>query len=322
MVQLSCYEPLSHQMNKNLAIVTVTYNAKRNLSFFLPSLIKNDEIIDAVYFVDNYSKDTTIEELIKYRESKTFKGSVEIISNNKNYGYTYAINQGIQRALDAGFEYICVTNNDIIFEKGFFAKMLHDAKEHRIDALGVPASLNAQEIGLGYSLDTATHLPRKDSPLTRNDLAQKIENNPLPAIDFPHGGTILFRSIFFKTIGMYDHHLFFGGDELDFLYRVTSYNTTNKPKIKCAVSLECFLLLDNLTQHNSGHKIIKARGMLQGNARVNLKHKFTPMEFGLYREQYILIKVLSKGRVLRSMILYMLSARGLCIEIYRYYTKI
>ena len=220
-----------------------------------------------------------------------------------------------------GVDLIFVTNNDIIFHKGFFAQMLYDATTNKLDALGVPASINEHDLGLGYNLDQYTNKPKKEPPMKRENINEEILKNPLHNVDFPHGGTILFSRNFFIKIGLYDPNLFFGGDELDFLYRVKSYNLSHDDKIKCAVSLKSFLMVDNLSKHNSGHKIIKARGMLQGNAHVNLKHKFTPLQIGLYKEQYELIKNLSKGLLTRYLALYIFSLRGLIIEIYKYYTK-
>ncbi len=300
---------------KKLAIITVTYNAEKNLSFFLPSLEKNREAIQGIYFVDNNSADNTLYTLESWR---SFSG-VNIIKNSKNYGYAYAINIGIKKALDDGYDYFCVTNNDIVFNEGFFTELQNEAMTHNIDALGVPASINETDLGLGYLLDTNTLLPKKTPHLQRSALSSLLTTNPLPPIDAPHGGTILFSRRFFEAVGLYDPQLFFGGDELDFLYRIHKHNASYNQEIKCAVSLSSFYKMDNLTKHNTGDKIIKARGMLQGNARVYLKHGFTPFQVGLYREQYRLIQGLSKGNLVRYVVLYFFAIRGLCIEVARYY---
>lgn len=300
---------------KKLAIITVTYNAEKNLSFFLPSLEKNKNTIGGVYFVDNNSQDTTLFTL----EAWNGLTPKTTIVNKKNYGYAYAINIGVQKALDDGYDYFCITNNDIIFNEEFFSELLKEAVVNNIDAIGVPASINETDLGLGYLLDTNTLLPKKTLPLQRSAIPALITTNPIHPIDAPHGGTILFSRDFFEKIGLYDSQLFFGGDELDFLYRIHKYNTSHDTKIRCAVSLSSFFRMDNLTEHNSGDKIIKARGMLQGNARVYLKHRFTPFQIGLYGEQYRLIQGLSKGRPVRYLALYLFALRGLCIEIARYY---
>lgn len=303
-----------------ISIVTVTYNAEKNLSFFLPSIVKNLDISPDIYFIDNASKDNTLILLNQFKKERT-QINIEIISNKQNYGYAKAINIGIKKALENNSKYIFVTNNDIIFDPGFFSQMLKDAEDNTLDIVGVPASINNTDLGLGYNLDTKNFYPKKDKPLKRQDLEKAIKFNPLPKIDFPHGGTILFSKLFFEKIGLYDEDLFFGGDEKDFLYRVNKYNSKNENKIKGAVSLKSFSRIDNLSKHNNGHKIIKARGMLQGDARVNLKHKFTPTQIGLYKAQNNLIKELAKGRLIRYIILYYFSLRGLIIESYKYYIK-
>lgn len=300
---------------KKLAIITVTYNAEKNLSFFLPSIERNKEAIQGIYFVDNNSHDNTLPIL----ESWDKFDSVNIVKNSKNYGYAHAINMGIQKALDDGFDYFCVTNNDIVFNESFFTNLLNEAVSHSIDALGVPASINETDLGLGYALDTNNLLPKKNQPLQKNAIPSMLAMNPLPSIDAPHGGTILFSRRFFELVGLYDSQLFFGGDELDFLYRIHKYNASHDQKIKCAVSLGSLSRMDNLTKHNTGDKIIKAKGMLQGSTRVYLKHRYTPFQIGLYQEQYRLIQGLSKGSLVRYIALYLFSIRGLCIEIARYY---
>ncbi|MCX6756558.1 MAG: glycosyltransferase, partial [Candidatus Nomurabacteria bacterium] len=106
---------------KKVALITVTYNAEKNLSFFLPSLIKNREILSGIFFVDNNSKDKTLKELENFKENQKENFDIEIILNEENYGYSYALNMGIRKALDSGYDYFCITNNDLIFEEGFFA---------------------------------------------------------------------------------------------------------------------------------------------------------------------------------------------------------
>jgi GT2 family glycosyltransferase len=137
---------------KKPALVTVTYNAENNLSFFLPSVERNKESIGGLFFIDNNSSDNTLQVLHDWKKN-TPERHIEILSNTKNYGYAHAINTGIRKALNAGYNQILVTNNDIIFDQGVLAQMLEDITESQADVLGIPASINATEVGLGYTLD-------------------------------------------------------------------------------------------------------------------------------------------------------------------------
>lgn len=304
-------------MNK-LALVTVTYNAERNLSFFLPSLEHNKECIDGVFVVDNASSDNSLSTLYAWKEEHS-DIPITIHAHKKNYGYAHAVNQGIQEAYKAGYEYILVTNNDIIFNRGAFAQMMEDLTASHADVVGVPASINTTDVGLGYTLNRQTHLPIHTISIHRKDIAVLCTRTPLPQVDFVHGGTILFTRRFFDEIGFYDDTLFFGGDELDFLYRVYIYNETHIKKILCVVSLKSFITMDNLTQHNTQHKITKAKRILQGTAHVYLKHRFQPTDIGLYKEQMMLITSLAKKSLLRYVLLFAFSLRALMLEIIYYY---
>lgn len=300
-----------------LAIITVTYNAEDNISSFLSSLEKNKDFITGIYVVDNNSQDTTLVKLSFWNSPCTLK----VVKNNKNYGYGYAINLGIKNALLLGYDYICITNNDLTFEAGLFLNLIEESEKNNIDVLGVPASINGQEVGCGHTLDPITLLPNKDIHLLRSHINKLAEETPLIPVGFPHGSTILFKKRFFKEIGNYDPELFFGGDELDFLYRIYNYNKNCTEKITTMSSLRSFSKVDNLSKHNTKHKITKAINMLQGVARIYMKHRYTPTSFGLYQEQYKLIKTLSKGKWIRCILLFLFSIRGIIIEATRYYKK-
>lgn len=304
-------------MNK-LAVVTVTYNAEENLSFFLPSLEENSECVEHVFFVDNNSSDETCSKLQSWKTSIRHT----ITKHAKNYGYAYAVNVGIQQARDMGYEYILVTNNDIIFHQGCFAQLLNDRESTGAHVVGVPASTNPTLLGLGCTLDRSSRMPATPPTREREGLPLAIEQDPTPSVDFVHGGTILFTKKFFDALGLYDTNLFFGGDELDFMYRVYAYNTAHAEKILCVASLRSTMLCDNLSKHNNKHKLIKARGMLQGNVRVLLKHRYTPTDLGLYKAQWNMIEALAKGSILRYGVLCLFTLRALILEGYHFYTQL
>lgn len=307
-------------MKPRVALVTVTYQAAHNCSFFIPSLECNTESIAGIFIIDNNSRDETRILLDRFKKEHE-NMHVTIMHNAHNYGYAHAINIGIQQALREAYDYILVTNNDIIFHEGAIAQLIHDARHSRAHVIGVPASINSTELGLGYKMNHTTHLPDHSPTIQRTDITKEIDSDPLPHIDFVHGGTILFSSSFFERIGLYDDTLFFGGDELDFLYRVMKYNEKNTLPITCVVSLRTLAKMDNLTKHNSGHKIIKAKRILQGTVRVYLKHRYTPISWGLYKEVYTTIRNLGKRSISRYLVLSAFALRALTLEVLRYYTR-
>ena len=118
-------------MNNKATIVTVTYNSENNLNYFINNLYNNLDYIDNIIFVDNASKDNTLELINSIKIEKN------IIKNSKNIGYSAAINQGIKKGLEENKKYILVTNNDLVFEKGIIKEMIELAEESESDAMGV-----------------------------------------------------------------------------------------------------------------------------------------------------------------------------------------
>ena len=292
---------------KKVSLVTVTYNAEENLAFFLPALQKNKTSLGSVFFVDNASQDRTGILLKDFqKESHTF--FVHTFFNEKNLGYSAGINKGIQEALKRGGEYILVTNNDVLFEENSLEILLSDIEKTEALALGVPTHIGGGKIALGYTIP-----PHAYSEKEIFDLADTQE------IAFPHGGTILFRRDFFKKIGFYDEGLFFGGDELDFLFRAEKYNKTAEEKVSFYSSVRSYKKVDHFTKHNTKNKFLKARKMLRGNARVYLKHKYSPTSAGLYKQQYKEIRTLAKNSFARMCVLIPLSFLGILQESFIFY---
>ena len=94
-----------------LDIVIVTYNSTKWLKGCIES-IESQKDIDLkdinLYFIDNKSKDNTIEELNNYK-SKSNLGSFNIIANTKNAGFGQANNLGFNKG---NSEYVFFLNHD------------------------------------------------------------------------------------------------------------------------------------------------------------------------------------------------------------------
>lgn len=100
---------------KAISVILVSYNSSRHIesclnSIFIQETPNNIEVI----VVDNGSKDDTVR-IIK---DKLYK--IVLICNEKNLGFSMALNQGINIATG---EYILILNSDIILEKNFIKKL-------------------------------------------------------------------------------------------------------------------------------------------------------------------------------------------------------
>ena len=100
-----------------LSIIIVSYNVKDYLRQCLRSIYRSDLNNNSfeVIIIDNDSHDGTIEDLTKDFKEVKFK------KNNKNYGFSKAVNMGINMAKG---EFICILNPDIIIQENTFSSLI------------------------------------------------------------------------------------------------------------------------------------------------------------------------------------------------------
>ncbi|PTT77054.1 MULTISPECIES: glycosyltransferase family 2 protein [unclassified Chryseobacterium] len=90
-------------MSKKLAVVILNWNGKSWLEKFLPNVVQFSQNAD-IYVVDNLSTDDSVDFL-----QKNFP-SVQIIENNKNYGFAGGYNEGLKEIKN---ELYCLLNSDV-----------------------------------------------------------------------------------------------------------------------------------------------------------------------------------------------------------------
>ena len=107
----------------NFSVIIPNFNGANFLSESLPHLLKAIQNCPQSKFeiilVDNGSTDDSLNILNKYfLESK-------IILLEKNYGFAYAINKGIQKSK---YKYVCLLNNDLNINSNWFNKIFDAIK--------------------------------------------------------------------------------------------------------------------------------------------------------------------------------------------------
>ncbi|MCU7613819.1 glycosyltransferase family 2 protein [Chryseobacterium sp. GMJ5] len=102
-------------MPEKLAIVILNWNGKSWLEKFLPSVTDYSQSAE-VYVIDNLSTDDSVSFLqLNFPD-------VNIIKNNKNYGFAGGYNEGLKK-IDA--EYYCLLNSDVEVTDGWIEPILH-----------------------------------------------------------------------------------------------------------------------------------------------------------------------------------------------------
>lgn len=109
-------------MKKKIAIVVLNFNGLKDTLDCLESLRRVDKgknIIDLIV-VDNASTDGSKEALVNLKD-------INLITSEKNLGYSGGNNLGIERALKRGADWILVINNDTFVKNDLIISLLKSA---------------------------------------------------------------------------------------------------------------------------------------------------------------------------------------------------
>lgn len=107
-----------------LAIVILSYNTEKLTKNCLSSLskaFKNAKNKPVIWVVDNHSKDSSRQMLEKQKKSYS---KLELVFNNRNFGFAKGNNIGIKKAILHGAEYILILNSDTEVKDDFYQPLL------------------------------------------------------------------------------------------------------------------------------------------------------------------------------------------------------
>lgn len=150
------HPPLSRAAAPAVLAVVVNWNGKADLIECLASLEGLDYPRERcrVLVVDNGSADGSPEAV------RAAFPRVEVIENPRNAGYSTAVNQGIERALRLGMDYVWILNNDVVLDADSLRRLTEAGQ--RDESIGVAGPMvysygNPTEIqNAGYSISLWT----------------------------------------------------------------------------------------------------------------------------------------------------------------------
>ena len=120
---------LKYELNKKISIVIPSYELLDDLKECIDTILSfNSPLVDIIV-VDNNSSDKVQE----YLKTMSLEGKIKLIQNDINYGFTYAVEQGISIS-DKNSD-IMLLNNDAVLTKGALEAMQFNA--YSIDDCGV-----------------------------------------------------------------------------------------------------------------------------------------------------------------------------------------
>jgi len=200
-------------MNKKaIAVVIVSFNARRYLADCFSSTGRQGERPEEIIVVDNNSSDGTSDYL---RGLSSINGiKIRTILNKKNQGFAKGNNQGIQQAMADKMDYIFLLNQDTEIDPGCLRHLLGAAEKQKDGFIWQPMILCHSQKNLIQTSGDRIHFLGFGCS---GDYGLEIKNLKLEIKEIPYasGAAMLLKSESLKEIGLFDEDLFMYHEDMD-----------------------------------------------------------------------------------------------------------
>ncbi|MBN1326219.1 glycosyltransferase family 2 protein [Candidatus Falkowbacteria bacterium] len=201
-------------MKEKVAIILVNFNGKKYLPDCLSSLANLDYPKDnlKIFFIDNGSSDDSLE------YAKNNYKDFEYVINGKNLGFAEGNNVGIKKAIDLGFDFAYLINQDTISEPDSLKKLVYVMQNNENIAAVQPRLMLWPEKDKVNSLGNSIHYLGFGFS---GGGYQKFSGDLTPQeIAYPSGAAVLIKTEVLKKIGSFDAKLFAYHEDLDLGWRM------------------------------------------------------------------------------------------------------
>ncbi len=198
----------------SVAAVVVTYNRKEELLKNLRAVLAQTQPVDRYYIIDNHGSDGT--ETILQEAGLLDHPMMEYVYLPENIGGAGGFYTGVKLAYDAGYDYICLMDDDGRPADGEMMQYLLDAAE-RMHSVNPKQMLNSLVLDLDGER-MAFGLTGIDS---RETACAKAQDGLLHGTINPFNGTLISRELV-AEIGFPNPAFFIKGDEEDYQLRATN----------------------------------------------------------------------------------------------------
>ncbi len=234
-------------MNSKVLVLVLNYKSYQDTINYTYNILNQKNINVDVLIVDNDSQNSSFENL-----SKEFinNSKVRVIESEKNGGYAYGNNFGLKYIEKEEYDYIAISNNDIIIDNELLLYQL----TKRYSSLSKPAFLSPVQTNKGLPYSPAWKLPSIQSDIFSNlpvinKFYKKLNSYNLNSnkttipVDVLPGSFYLFKKEVIYNLGLLDESTFLYGEE-----RILAY------KIK-KMELQSYLALDLSYEHEQSKTI-------------------------------------------------------------------
>jgi len=189
---------------KVLAVI-VSYNFERWLTPCLNSLRSSKQPV-SVLVIDNNSADRTVERI------KTEYPEVQLIENKENLGFGAANNLGFQKAIQEGFDFVFLLNQDAWIDNQVIGTLSELSLKYPQYGIWSPVHINGKGDELDYGFATYSKV---------GSLKEISSDAEFVDCDFINAAFWLIPVHVLQTVGGFSPLFYHYGEDKDYINRVT-----------------------------------------------------------------------------------------------------
>jgi hypothetical protein len=196
-----------------LAVVVLTWNGREDTLRCLDALRPELGPHDTVLVADNGSHDGTLD-AVRARHPWA-----ETIQNGGNLGFAGGNNPALRAALQRGYRWILLLNNDTVVPPGALHTLLAHAEARPTTAAFQPLLVRADA---PTTIDSAGHVVFTVPGAADARMGQPLANAPMQPVEIfgACGAAALLRSDALAAAGLLDERLFVLFEDLDLMFRL------------------------------------------------------------------------------------------------------
>jgi GT2 family glycosyltransferase len=197
-------------------IIIVCYNGCADTLACLRSLrrLTYDPACYEILVVDNASRDSTVAQV------RALHPEVSIIETGANLGFAAGNNVGLRYALDKGFEYALLLNNDTEVEPDFLAHLVATCEYDSQIGVAGPTICYYEAPDTVWSAGGSINWQRGTSTMHHIGRPLATLGNEIRTVDFVTGCALFCRCTTLQQVGLLDERFFMYYEETEWCTRV------------------------------------------------------------------------------------------------------
>ncbi len=199
-----------------VSIIIVNYN---NLTDTIECLKSLDKVYGDfnIILVDNFSELAIYIDLQKFVESFSFIHNIEIVRTERNGGFAYGNNIGINKALEKNnCEYIMLLNNDTVVQKNLIEQLVDCFDEKT----GISTPRIVFDSKRDYIWSDGGFFNNKFATGVNKNFLKKATSEQISECDFASFCCVMIKTDVIKNVGLLSEDYFMYFEDADYCKRV------------------------------------------------------------------------------------------------------